>query len=59
MSDEHMNLEEAISIASKVRHRPDGTSQAFDALLREIDRLNDDRKRWDALAGRKEEEQVS
>ncbi len=34
-----MPLEEAVQIAAGVRHRQDGTSRAFDALLREIDLL--------------------
>ena len=47
-----MPLEEAVRIAAGVRHRPDGTSRAFDALLTEIDRLNEEQRRWDALTGR-------
>ena len=33
-------------------------AQAFDALLRELDRLNEEKKRWDSLTGRKENSEV-
>lgn len=54
-NDEAMPLEEAVRIAAGVRHRPDGTSRAFDALLTELDRLHEQEKRWAALTGRREE----
>ena len=49
--EDAMPLEEAVRIAAGVRHRQDGTSRAFDALLRELDRLNKEKRRWDALRG--------
>jgi hypothetical protein len=49
--DSGMPLEEAVKIAAGVRHRQDGTSQAFDALLRELDRLTKEKQRWDSLRG--------
>ena len=58
IEDDHMPLDEAVRIAAGVRHRPDGTSRAFDALLRELDRLNEEKKRWDSLTGRKENSEV-
>ena len=58
VKDDSMPLGEAVRIAAGVRHRPDGTSRAFDALLRELDRLNEEKNRWDALTGRKENNEV-
>jgi len=37
MNEEKMPLDEARRIAQGVRHRPDGTSQAFDVLLTALD----------------------
>lgn len=43
--DEAMGLAEARRIAQGVRHRPDGTSQAFDVLLTALDKANADAAR--------------
>jgi hypothetical protein len=47
-----MALDDAIQVARAARYRTDDPNcRAFDALLTEMDRLNEDKRRWDSLRG--------
>lgn len=52
-----MALDEAMQVARAARYRTDDPNcRAFDALLTEMDRLNEDKRRWDSLRGLPAEE---